>query len=115
MPNSRVHIGTTTTFANYEGLMRASMRLNAGAGERWIDANLDEATVSDIDEAPQTKKPKSREEHIKEILLSRHLDRNERQSLHNPKSDWSDTGRGDVCKNACTLEVNDILSKHKIM
>lgn len=51
---------------------------------------------------------------IDEVLKVRHLTRHEREGLHQPARDWKETPKGDVCKNACTLEVEDILSKHKL-
>ena len=43
----------------------------------------------------------------------RHLTKPERDMLHKPASDWCETGRGEVCKSACTLEIDDIIIKKK--
>ena len=51
---------------------------------------------------------------VEETLKVRHLTKHEREGLHKPARDWKETPKGDVCKNACTLEVEDILSKHKL-
>ena len=51
---------------------------------------------------------------VEETLKVRHLTKHEREGLHQPARDWKETPKGDVCKNACTLEVEDILSKHKL-
>lgn len=51
---------------------------------------------------------------VEETLKVRHLTKYEREGLHQPARDWKETPKGDVCKNACTLEVEDILSKHKL-
>ncbi len=57
--------------------------------------------------------PDNEEQSLESVLKVRHLSRYERQALHAPPSDWKATERGDVCKNACTLEVEDLLEKHK--
>lgn len=59
---------------------------------------------------------RSIDQEVKKELLSKlktqHLTKTERDYLHFPASDWYDTGKGEVCKNACTLEVSDIISKY---
>lgn len=49
---------------------------------------------------------------IEETMKQRHLSKNERARLHQPKPDWKETPKGEVCKNSSTLEVEDIISKH---
>lgn len=51
---------------------------------------------------------------VEETLKVRHLSRDERRSLHQPLPDWKESPKGDVCKNACTLEVDDIIGKHLV-
>lgn len=44
-----------------------------------------------------------------EILKKRHLNKNERQAYHKPKRDWELTNKGEVCKSACSLVVDDLV------
>lgn len=46
---------------------------------------------------------------IDNLMKKRHLNQDERRLLHKPKSDWESTVRGDVCKSANTLTVDDII------
>lgn len=46
-------------------------------------------------------------------LKKMHLNRDMRSVLHRPKSDWFETPRGEVCKNACSLVVDDIIGVEK--
>ncbi len=48
-------------------------------------------------------------------LKKRHLTREEREALHNPQSDYILTSKGEVLRNACTLDVRDILEKRGII
>lgn len=50
---------------------------------------------------------------LNSTLKERHLSKRERQAFHKPKSDILSTDRGEVCKNACTLEVDDLIAKIK--
>ncbi len=43
---------------------------------------------------------------------SRHYSKHERERRHQPESDWCEGDRGEYCKNACTMDVQDIISKH---
>lgn len=45
------------------------------------------------------------------ILKERHLRKSERDVLHKPKTDYLEGGKGEVCKNACSLEIDDIVEK----
>jgi hypothetical protein len=45
-------------------------------------------------------------------LKDRHATARIRNYYHNPASDWKESDRGDVCVNACSLEVKDIIEKH---
>lgn len=47
------------------------------------------------------------------VMKERHLSKSERQAYHQPKNDWKESPKGDVCKNASTLEVEDIITKYK--
>lgn len=49
---------------------------------------------------------------LKETLKKKHLNRIERDAFHRPKSDWQETPSGEVCKNAETLVVSDIIKKY---
>lgn len=49
---------------------------------------------------------------LKETLKKKHLNRIERDAFHRPKSDWSESPSGEVCKNAETLVVSDIIKKY---
>lgn len=51
-------------------------------------------------------------EDIKQTMKKRHLDRDERQLLHKPDTDWVATKRGDKCRNSVTLEIEDIVRKY---
>lgn len=48
---------------------------------------------------------------VKTLMKKRHLTKPERDQLHKPESDWVNTPRGEVCRNACTIEVADIIKK----
>lgn len=50
---------------------------------------------------------------LEKALKKRHLNSDERGAYHQPKSDWCETGRGDMCKSACSLEVEDLVVKIK--
>lgn len=50
---------------------------------------------------------------VKEEIKKRHLRKNERDAHHKPASDVVECGKGEVCKNACTLELEDIIIKYK--
>lgn len=45
------------------------------------------------------------------LFKKRHLSKEERDAYHAPASDWCESPRGEVCKNASTLDVTDILAK----
>ena len=49
---------------------------------------------------------------VMEIMKERHLQKRERQSIHLPASDFCEGKRGEECKNACALEVKDIVIKY---
>ena len=42
---------------------------------------------------------------------SAHLNRRLRELFHKPKPDWHETGTGEVCRNACNLPIEDLVSK----
>lgn len=42
---------------------------------------------------------------------SAHLNRRLRALFHKPKPDWHETGTGEVCRNACNLPIEDLVSK----
>jgi hypothetical protein len=44
-----------------------------------------------------------------ELLKKRHLNKSERQAYHKPKRDWELTNKGEVCKSACSLVVDDLV------
>lgn len=52
---------------------------------------------------------------LKEALKKRHLTKEERDILHRPVSDYVQSKTGEVCKNACSLPIEDIISKHKLV
>lgn len=54
---------------------------------------------------PVKKDKKSLEEKMKE----RHLNGAERRRAHKPKSDWRQSGRGEVCRNASSLPIDDLV------
>jgi len=47
------------------------------------------------------------------VMKERHLSKSERAAYHQPKNDWKESPKGDVCKNASTLEVEDIITKYR--
>lgn len=49
----------------------------------------------------------------KEILKQRHLNREERQIFHRPAPDWVQTQHGEVNRSACSLVVDDLVSKYR--
>lgn len=59
-------------------------------------------------------KPVDRKAKLKAKLKERHLNKEERDRNHKPESDWCESARGDVCKSSFTLEIKDILAKHKV-
>lgn len=48
-------------------------------------------------------------EKAKEIMKKRHLSKNERERLHNPKRDWLMTGKGEICRSSSVLVVDDLV------
>lgn len=46
---------------------------------------------------------------IEKIMKERHLTKAERQALHKPKSDWIEGRKGEECRAACELKVNDLV------
>lgn len=46
-------------------------------------------------------------------LKKSHLSRDMRSMMHKPKSDWYETPKGEVCKNASTLVIDDIIAPIK--
>jgi hypothetical protein len=47
-------------------------------------------------------------------MRKRHLTKEERDSKHNPASDWCESPRGEECRSFYSLELDDLLDKHKI-
>lgn len=45
----------------------------------------------------------------------RHFNDIERAEMHKPESDWEECGRGEKCVNASSLDVSDIIKKHKLV
>ena len=56
----------------------------------------------------------TQESSIKKLMKQRHLTKGERDTLHRPLNDWKETPRGEVCINASSLPLEDILTKHKV-
>lgn len=77
-----------------------------------IRFNVQPIPVDFSDDNPYASTPRDMES-IKKEMKTRHLTRSERDALHNPETDWIQTPRGEVCKNACSLEVEDIITKYK--
>lgn len=48
-------------------------------------------------------------EKAKETMKKRHLSKNERERLHNPKRDWLMTGKGEICRSSSVLVVDDLV------
>lgn len=47
----------------------------------------------------------------KKRLKQQHLNGGEREAYHKPLNDWKETPKGEVCINASSLPVDDIVSK----
>lgn len=69
--------------------------------DEFVDNSVD---IFDEVEAPSMPMPLDCE-----ILKKRHLNKNERQAYHKPKRDWELTNKGEVCKSACSLVVDDLV------
>lgn len=73
------------------------------------DALLEELIMADM------ARPKANdEEAIRKLMKKRHLIKPERDQLHNPEPDFIESSRGEACRSACTLDVSDIIIKHKL-
>lgn len=55
----------------------------------------------------------TRNNNRKYMKREHHYSREERDDMHNPATDWCETKRGEKCINACSLVIDDILSKVK--
>ena len=53
-------------------------------------------------------------EELTEKMKSKHLRKEERNAIHRPLSDYYEGSRGEECKNACSLEVEDLVLKFKV-
>lgn len=60
-----------------------------------------EEEPEDVEEIPMDK--------IEKIMKERHLTKAERQALHRPKSDWIEGKKGEECRAACELKVDDLV------
>ena len=49
------------------------------------------------------------QESIDKLMKTRHLTKSERQALHKPKSDWIEGKKGEECRAACELKVDDLV------
>jgi len=77
-------------------------------GDSTTDA-LEELIMADM------ARPKAHdEEAIRKLMKKRHLLKPERDQLHNPEPDFIESSRGEACRSACTLDVSDIIIKHKL-
>lgn len=63
--------------------------------------HLGEEESEDVEEIPMDK--------IEKIMKERHLTKAERQALHKPKSDWIEGKKGEECRAACELKVDDLV------
>lgn len=71
---------------------------------QWRARNADlwaEEETEDAEEIPMDK--------IEKIMKERHLTKAERQALHKPKSDWIEGKKGEECRAACELKVDDLV------
>lgn len=71
---------------------------------QWRARNADlwaEEETEDVEEIPMDK--------IEKIMKERHLTKAERQALHKPKSDWIEGKKGEECRAACELKVDDLV------
>lgn len=91
--------GTFGTTANFQPAPSFGVTLN-----QWRSINADtwaEEETEDVEEIPMDK--------IEKIMKERHLTKAERQALHRPKSDWIEGKRGEECRAACELKVDDLV------
>lgn len=95
---------------------RASMS-SARGGVGFVGGQGSDSIVMQGFTTPTFEEASSRQglapETLKSELKVRHLRKNERDAHHRPASDVVEGGKGEVCKNACTLELQDIIIKYK--
>ena len=92
-----------------------AMRLRDESLLRMSDmSNEFEDISSALEDRPRNTRRDSTNDNIKKTMKKRHLEKRERESLHRPLNDWKETSRGEVCINACSLPVDDIISKYKV-
>lgn len=99
---------THTTYAN-------ATNATAAGTAGWYVADQGNIRTETFDEIPVQPPIQDEEIMIKETIKSRHLSGAERATFHKPKSDWYETPAGEVCRNADTLTVVDILKKHGLL
>lgn len=76
-----------------------------------IEGPVDEGVVEIIDRVKTKKKKDTLEDRMKK----RHLDRHERAQHHKPAPDWIQTGKGEVCRSASTLPIDDLVTEFKLV
>lgn len=68
------------------------------------------ASITAFDEEEGAVEVEVNEEALASLMKKRHLNRDERRALHQPKTDWAEGNRGEVCRSACELDVSDLLA-----
>lgn len=93
----------------------SSARGNAGGAGGTTRGMAGSGVFIPIDEGMPISRPNNNQEvmaEVTEVMKVRHLSKNERAHYHRPKADWKESPKGEVCKSSCTLEVEDIISRH---
>ncbi len=89
--------------ARFTDALRNIRYASSGDNDIPIDVTTEDSFVNTLEET-------------RKLLLSdmkkRHLRKNERDIIHNPKRDWISTGKGEVCRSSSVLEVDDLIAKH---
>jgi len=76
-------------------------------GTSMLTANIN--AVSFDDDQDFSEEELIDDEQIAQLMKSRHLTKAERHALHKPKSDWIEGRRGEECRAAHELRVDDIV------
>ena len=109
-------------------IARERMRQVHSAGTNWfvgtgtrLTNDRDVTSTNDVEDVNSISsfedvpiiRPKKQIKMDEKVLKQRHLGRDERSLFHQPKSDWCESPKGDVCKSACSLEISDLVAKIK--
>ena len=94
--------------------MEPNLVTPVGLSGQDISESLHTFNVLRAERVAPIRPPRDRSAELKQAMKRRHLDKGERENYHRPGNDWRATKRGDACYSAVTLQVDDLLSKHKV-